>query len=310
MPESKTSDNTPVMNFQPLTVFIVAFIISLIVSNLFLLFFLLGSYSFNLRTFLVGSMVFLISMASILLVKAEFLIEAKKDYKRKPPLVIIMIFVSFYFFFLWLLPESIAGQSKTSPEILLVLIIPNLALTILLHFLYKVMFVTLIAVIEQLRSKALLTESDFLEKLEFKIKEIQRYGGTFSLILITFIVPEFALKELKQTQALSLFYKLVQKSIRDTDSLGVCGNGNIAAVLSNNNNQKKALMQTRRIMDTLKKNSLFRKKIEVYHAEFANALSEYSREILTGADLFDKTVEKIHEEQKRYWNKIAENGKK
>jgi hypothetical protein len=88
----------------------------------------------------------------------------------------------------------------------------------------------------------------------------------------------------------------------------MCGNGNIAVILSNNNRLKKAEVQARRILDALEKNTLLMRKIKVYKAEFTTALSEYSPEIEKGEYLFDQTIKKITDEQMHYWDKILKSG--
>ena len=83
MPDYKTEDNISIITSKPLTVFIAAFFISLIFSNLFLLIFLVFKYTFNLQIFLIGIVIFIISLASMLLIKTEFLLAIKNDYGKQ-----------------------------------------------------------------------------------------------------------------------------------------------------------------------------------------------------------------------------------
>ena len=252
-----------------------------------------------------GLAIFFVSLISMLLIKTEFLLAIKNDYKRKPPFQALIIFISSYLLLFWILPESFMGQSKTTPIILMLLIIPNIALTIILHALYSFIFIKLLKIITKFGTREILTESDLLEKIKYKTNEIKRYGGTFSLIMITFMVPKFAVNKLQQTMAFSLFYELIRKYIRNTDYLGICKNGSIATVLSNNNNYKKAETQAQRILNTLKKNSILMKKIEVYNAEFASALCENNPELTKENYLYEETIKKIKEDQVQYWNKFS-----
>lgn len=308
MPDYKTEENMSIITSKPMTVFIVAFIISILFSNLFLLMFLFFKYSISLKIFIAGLVIFLVSLISMILIKAEFFIAIKNDYKNRPPFQVLLIFLSSYFLLFWLLPGSFMGQSKTSPVILLLLIIPNIAITVIIHGLYYFVFMKLIKLLSRLGKKEILNESDIMEKINFKTDEIKRYGGTFSLIMITFIVPKFAVNKLKQTMVFSLFYELIRKSIRNTDFLGICENGNIAVILSNNNHLKKAEIQARRIVDALEKNTLLMNKIKVYKAEFTTALSEYNPEIEKGNYLFDQTIKKIMDDQMQYWDRISKSG--
>lgn len=308
MPDYKTEENMSIITSKPMTVFIVAFIISILFSNLFLLMFLFFKYSISLKIFIAGLVIFLVSLISMILIKAEFFIAIKNDYKNRPPFQVLLIFLSSYFLLFWILPGSFMGQSKTSPVILLLLIIPNIAITVIIHGLYYFVFMKLIKLLSRLGKKEILNESDIMEKINFKTDEIKRYGGTFSLIMITFIVPKFAVNKLKQTMVFSLFYELIRKSIRNTDFLGICENGNIAVILSNNNHLKKAEIQARRIVDALEKNTLLMNKIKVYKAEFTTALSEYNPEIEKGNYLFDQTIKKIMDDQMQYWDRISKSG--
>lgn len=308
MPDHKTEENMSIITSKPVTVFIAAFIISILFSNLVLLMFLLCKYSINLKIFLIGITIFLVSLVSMIFIKTEFFVAIKNDYKHRPPFQVIIIFISSYFLLLWILPETFMGQTKTSPVILLLLTIPNLAITIIIHGLYYFIFMKLIKLLSRVGKKEILTESDIMEKINFKADETKRYGGTFSLIMITFIVPKFAVNKLKQTMVFSLFYELIRKCIRNTDSLGICGNGDIAVILSNNNHLKKAEVQARRIVDTLEKNSLLMGKIKVYKAEFATALSEYKPDIEKGDYLFNQTIQKIMDDQMQYWDRLSKGG--
>ncbi|MBN2532247.1 MAG: hypothetical protein JXB88_05115 [Spirochaetales bacterium] len=308
MANKRTEENISIITSRLVTVIIVAFIISILFSNLLLLLFLFFKYANNLNIFLIGLAIFFGSFISMILIKAEFIIAIKNNYKNRPPLQLLVIFLSSYFLLFWILPDSFMGQSKISPVILVLLAIPNLAITMILQGLYYFIFMKIINLFSRMGKKKILNEDAIMEKINVKADEIKRYGGTFSLIMITFFVPRFAVNKLKQTMAFSLFYELIRKCIRKTDYLGICGDGDIAVILSNNSQLEKAEVQARRIVDTLGKNSLLMNKINFYKAEFTTALNEYKPEIKEGDYLFHQTIKKIMDDQMLYWERISKSG--
>jgi len=305
MQNSKIDENMAFITSKPFIIILVTFMISIITLNLFLLVLLLNTYSIDFKHLAIGLSIFLISIASIFLIKVEFIISIKNEYKHRPPLLAIFVFIASYLLLFWVLPNSFMEQPKSSPVILTILAIPALTLAVLLHGFYYHISVKLLKIFTGFKTKKILTEPDFLEKINFKANETNRYGGTFSLIMITFTVPRFAINKLKQAMVFSLFYDLIGKCIRNTDYLGSCGNGNIAVILSNNNTLEKAEVQARRIIDNLQKNSVFMKKIKVYNAELTTALSEYNPDLKKGNHLFEQTIKKIKDGQMQYWDRLS-----
>ena len=189
-----------------------------------------------------------------------------------------------------IVPDTFMNQPKTTVPILTLLAIPPLALTFIIRGVHHNVFIFLINLFAKLSPKRILHEDQLLDKLEVKFNEVKRYGGTFSLILISITIPLNMLERVKQTMLFILFFDILKENIRKTDQLGIVENGSVACVLSNNNNLNKADLQSKRLIAELEKNPLLKKKLNLFKSEYKCVIEEFSQNYSEAKEMMAKVT--------------------
>jgi hypothetical protein len=245
---------------------------------MYFLIFIFAQIPINIPVSLVGAGIFCGLLISNLFIRTEFFLAIKNEYKVRPPIQIVIITITAYIILFLITPDRFMNDNKVSLPILTLLLIPSIIGGIIFQRISFTLFALLIKFISKVTAKDIIGENEFKDKLSFKIDEINRHGGIFSLILFTITIAQYAESRIKRSMTFTLFFEILRKNIRKTDILGIFDNGKTAVLLSNGNNLIKAKTQAKRLIGLLEDNQLFIKKLRIYDSKVKAGIAEAKKE--------------------------------
>jgi hypothetical protein len=140
-------------------------------------------------------------------------------------------------------------------------------------------FINILKVLNRIGRASILGREFFFDLINDKFEEVKRFEKKFSLIMITVKVPEAEREEIKKSLLYPIFFQIIKNNIRDTDSLGICGNGNIAGIVASNCDYNETEKFVKRLIEIFEGNSELRALTESYSSEYKYSVWEYSKEI-------------------------------
>lgn len=278
MTNYRTEENISIITTTTINSIIASFFISFIFTSLFFLIFIFSRVAIDLRILIVGIVMFGVYFISNLFIRTEYSIAIKNDYKIRPPIQVLLIAVVAYIVLFFIIPDRFMASNKVSIPVMTLLIIPSGITGMVSQKILYHSFLILIKILTRISSQDILGDDTFSENIEFKYHEFLRHGGLFSIILISFTIPKYAVSKLKRSLIFTLFFDILCKNIRKTDLLGILENGKTAAILSNGNNAEKAYIQAKRLINILKDNQLLMKKLHIYKSRIKSSIIQVNKE--------------------------------
>jgi hypothetical protein len=274
---------------------IISFILSLLsivflMSTLFIL-----SISINLKIILIITTIFICCFLSTLLIKAEYTFSLNLGLKRKPPFQLMVSIAAIVVLLFLISGIEILDFNK------IIRVLPVSGGLLILVFAYKGIinyaFISILKVLSRIGKESILSREYFFDLINFKFQEVKRFEKKFSLIMITIIVPKKDLEEIKKSMLYPVFFQIIKDNIRDTDTLGLCGNGNIAGIIADNCDYNETTRFVKRLTEIFECNANLKKLIRSHSLEFKYSIWEYSKEIenantpINDAFLFQQSYE-------------------
>jgi hypothetical protein len=293
MVDFRTEERFSIVTSKKSTIYLSALLISFVAASLFFLVFVFFQIQISTMIIVFGVTIFIGSLVSIVLIRTEYMLAINNDYRTRPPIQFIIIFLVTYMLIFFIIPDRFMNQEKTSIYVVTLLAIPPLAITFVLQRVYHTIFIWLINLFGKISPKRILHEEQLKDKIDVKFNEVKRYGGTFSLILISVTIPPDKTERVKQTMLFILFFNILKENIRKTDQLGIMEHGSVACVLSNNNNSVKADLQAKRLVGELERNPLLKKKMNIFNSVFKYSINEFNQSFGEPVDMISKSVEDI-----------------
>jgi hypothetical protein len=292
MVDFRTEERFSIVTSKLSTLYFAAILISFVATSIFFLIFVFFQIPISVQIIVFGIVIFIASAVSIALIRTEYTLAINNDYQRRPPIQFIIIFVVSYILLFISVPDGLfIIQPKSSPVIFTLLAIPTLAITFVLYRLYHTVFIWIVDIFAKISPKRILHNEQIVDKIDVKFNEVKRYGGTFSIILISMKIDPDKAERVKQTMIFLLFFNILKENIRRTDQLGIFENGSAACVLSNNNNYVKAELQAQRLIAELEKNALLKKKLTIFSSEYSHSIVEYAQTFEESKDMINKATE-------------------
>jgi GGDEF domain-containing protein len=301
MADFKTEERFSIVTSRMSTIYLSALIISFTAASFFFLIFVFSQIDISTTILIFGIVIFLTSFISIVCIRTEYILAINNEYQRRPPIQLAIIFIVSYVLIFIVIPDTFMNMEKGSPVIFSLLAIPPLAIAFLLQRIYHDIFIHLINIFGKISPKRILHKEQITDKIEVKFNETKRYGGTFSIILISITMSRELAERVKQTMLFILFFNILRECIRKTDQIGIFDNGCVACVLSNNNNFPKAELQAQRLVAELEKNPLLKKKLAILHSQYKYAIVEFGESFTELKDMIKKAssgLEKALQQQK------------
>ncbi|MBN1696785.1 MAG: hypothetical protein JW881_04670 [Spirochaetales bacterium] len=287
MTEYRTEENLSIITVNIVNIIIVSLLLAFLFTNIYFLVFIFLQIKIDITISLVGAGIFCGLFLGNLLIQTEFFFAIKNEYKSRPPLQMLVIIVTAYLILFFITPDRFMNDNKLSLPVLTLLIIPSIISGLIMQQISFTLFALLIKFISRVTTKDILGKGEFEEKLSFKIEEISRHEGIFSIVLFTITIPPFSESRIKRSLTFTLFFEILRKNIRKTDILGIFDNGKTAILLSNGNNLEKTRTQANRLIGLLENNQLFMKKLRVFNSKIKASITEAKKDG-TGHELLEK----------------------
>ncbi len=293
MADFKTEERFSVVTSGMSTIYLSALLVSFIAASVFFLVFVFSRIEISTMILWFGIVIFAASFVSIVSIRTEYIIAINNEYQRRPPIQFAVIFLVSYVLIFLVMPGQFMNQQKTSPVVFTLLAIPPLAIAFALRRIYHDVFVRLVKLFAEISPKRVLYKDQMIDKIDVKFNEVKRYGGTFSIILISITMSGELAERVKQTMLFILFFNILRECVRKTDQLGIFDNGCVGCVLSNNNSFTKAELQAQRLVNELRKNPLLKRKLAILHSEYRYSIVEFSQSFAESKDMIEKAASEL-----------------
>ncbi|MBN1413189.1 MAG: hypothetical protein JW969_20280 [Spirochaetales bacterium] len=269
-------------------------ITSLLFTNVFFLVFL-SFFSVGIFTnpvfSLYGAAIFVLSMINGLLIKAEYIIAEKSQFEVKPPLQVLTLLLSTFVMLYFLFPDKYVVDKI---YLIAFIFLMAIAVTPIYYKLYDLTFFLIVKIISKFFSHPIYIKDELYQKIETKFQETKRYGGKFSVLMLSLSMDRTYALKFKQNMIYSLFVEILKSIIRTTDTLGIFNDGTTAGIFSSNNNMQEAEVHAKRLIETLENTSILRDKIKVYQSKVKCGIAEYNENIKDSKEIISNALNALN----------------